>query len=618
MRKNRSFISGASCAGFALAVCFMAGSLSDALAKDKNERVLLWGDTHLHTKYSGDAYALRNWSVTPDDAYRFAKGEPVAHAFSKARMQLKTPLDFLVVTDHAEYMGVMQLVENNSEALAKTEIGKILFKNRDDGNLRKSFVMLASSLNNDKPEKGLLTKDIRQPIWDIITSSADRHNEPGAFTALIGWEWSSMPQGANLHRIIFTPDNASLAQQYLPFSSLSDNRPEGLWNWLDKTSETHNARFVAIPHNSNISLGRMFSDVKSDGTPIDAAYAEMRMKWEPVVEMVQVKGTSETHPSLSPDDPFAGFELYEKVMDFTRKIEGGTGVRGNYARDALRRGLEIEQTEGENPYKFGMIGSTDSHTGMSTAEEDNFGGKYPIDGIPSNKFDQELTPNAFGVDMNAQGLAAIWADENTRDGVYDAFRRKEVYGTSGPRIQLRFFGGWSFSDADARAADLAKIGYQKGIPMGGDLPPAPANKAPSFIIHAAKDPVGANIERIQVVKGWVDASGQSYERVYDVVLSDERVAKGAKITSPIRSTVSVEHATYTNDVGAVQLSAKWTDPDFDASQNAFYYARVLEIKTPRHSVYDAVAMQRKHPAQYDVEIQERAYSSPIWYNSANR
>ena len=618
MRKIRSFISGTSCAGFALAVCFMAGSLSDALAKDKNERVLLWGDTHLHTKYSGDAYALRNWSVTPDDAYRFAKGEPVAHAFSKARMQLKTPLDFLVVTDHAEYMGVMQLVENNSEALAKTEIGKILFKNRDDGNLRKSFVMLASSLNNDKPEKGLLTKDIRQPIWDIITSSADRHNEPGAFTALIGWEWSSMPQGANLHRIIFTPDNASLAQQYLPFSSLSDNRPEGLWNWLDKTSETHKARFVAIPHNSNISLGRMFSDVKSDGTPIDAAYAEMRMKWEPVVEMVQVKGTSETHPSLSPDDPFAGFELYEKVMDFTRKIEGGTGVRGNYARDALRRGLEIEQTEGENPYKFGMIGSTDSHTGMSTAEEDNFGGKYPIDGIPSNKFDQELTPNAFGVDMNAQGLAAIWADENTRDGVYDAFRRKEVYGTSGPRIQLRFFGGWSFSDADARAADLAKIGYQKGIPMGGDLPPAPANKAPSFIIHAAKDPVGANIERIQVVKGWVDASGQSYERVYDVVLSDERVAKGAKITSPIRSTVSVEHATYTNDVGAVQLSAKWTDPDFDASQNAFYYARVLEIKTPRHSVYDAVAMQRKHPAQYDVEIQERAYSSPIWYNSANR
>ncbi|MDA8654284.1 DUF3604 domain-containing protein [Alphaproteobacteria bacterium] len=618
MRKNRSFINGASCAGFALAVCFMAGSLSDALAKDKNERVLLWGDTHLHTKYSGDAYALRNWSVTPDDAYRFAKGEPVAHAFSKARMQLKTPLDFLVVTDHAEYMGVMQLVENNSEALAKTEIGKILFKNRDDGNLRKSFVMLASSLNNDKPEKGLLTKDIRQPIWDIITSSADRHNEPGAFTALIGWEWSSMPQGANLHRIIFTPDNASLAQQYLPFSSLSDNRPEGLWNWLDKTSETHNARFVAIPHNSNISLGRMFSDVKSDGTAIDAAYAEMRMKWEPVVEMVQVKGTSETHPSLSPDDPFAGFELYEKVMDFTRKIEGGTGVRGNYARDALRRGLEIEQTEGENPYKFGMIGSTDSHTGMSTAEEDNFGGKYPIDGIPSNKFDQELTPNAFGVDMNAQGLAAIWADENTRDGVYDAFRRKEVYGTSGPRIQLRFFGGWSFSDADARAADLAKIGYQKGIPMGGDLPPAPANKAPSFIIHAAKDPVGANIERIQVVKGWVDASGQSYERVYDVVLSDARVAKGAKITSPIRSTVSVEHATYTNDVGAVQLSAKWTDPDFDASQNAFYYARVLEIKTPRHSVYDAVAMQRKHPAKYDVEIQERAYSSPIWYNSANR
>jgi len=605
------------CAALLLGAHFLSAGFSQASAETKSNRVLLWGDTHLHTKYSGDAYALRNWSVTPDDAYRFAKGEPVAHAFSKARMQLKTPLDFLVVTDHAEYMGVMQLVENNSEELARSEIGRILLENRDKGELRKSFALLASSLNNDAPMKELLTTEIRKPIWDIITSAADRHNKPGTFTALIGWEWSSMPQGANLHRIVFTPDDAKLAGQYLPFSSLADNRPEGLWNWLDKTSAAHNARFVSIPHNSNISLGRMFSDVKSDGSPIDAAYAELRMKWEPVIEMVQVKGTSETHPKLSPEDPFAGFELYEKVMDFTRKVEGGTGVRGNYARDALRRGLEIEKTAGENPYKFGFIGATDMHTGMSSAEEDNFGGKYPIDGIPSMKFNQQLTPNAYGVDMSAQGLAAIWADENTRDGVYEAFRRKEVYGTSGPRIQLRFFGGWSFSENDAKSAAFAERGYQKGVPMGGDLPPAPNNQAPSFIIHAAKDPIGANIERIQVVKGWVDASGQSYERVYDVVLSDQRAAKGALISQPIGSTVDAEHATYTNDVGAVQLSAKWSDPDFNAAENAFYYARVLEIKTPRHSVFDAVAMQTEHPSRYPTEIQERAYSSPIWYNPSN-
>lgn len=597
-----------------MAAAIAVSSFVFAAASADEQRVLLWGDTHLHTKYSGDAYALRNRSVTPDDAYRFAKGEPVPHAFSKARLQLKTPLDFLVVTDHAEYMGVMQLVEANAAELQNTEVGRILIKNQAEGRSAHSFFMLAGSLNRDEPIKELLTNEIRQPVWNLLTDAADRHNEPGKFTALIGWEWSSLPLGANLHRIVFTPDNGKKARNFLPFSSLADNRPEGLWNWLDKTSAAHDVRFVSIPHNSNISLGRMFSDVKSDGTPIDAAYAQQRMKWEPVVEMVQVKGTSETHPQLSPDDPFADFELYEKVMNFNQKIVGNTGVRGNYIRDALRRGLEISATTGENPYKFGLIGSTDSHTGMSTAEEDNFGGKFPLDGIPANKFNQELTPNAFGVDMSAQGLAAIWADENSRDAIYDAFRRREVYATSGPRIQLRFFGGWSFNADDATRSNLAQTGYKKGVPMGGDLPPAPKTGAPSFLIHAAKDPASANLERIQVIKGWVDAQGVSYERIYDVVLSDSRTSRGSKLAPSLKSTVDVKHATYSNSVGDVQLATVWSDPDFDPTQKAFYYARALEIKTPRHSVYDAVALQEPHPENQNAEIQERAFSSPIWYS----
>ncbi len=600
-------------------VLSMVGVLGAALAvsaEAAEKRVLLWGDTHLHTKYSGDAYAMRNWSVTPDDAFRFARGEPVVHPFSKTRVQMKTPLDFLVVTDHAEYMGVMQMVETLSPELQRSEVGRLLLENRATGNDKNSFFLLAGSLNKDEPIKELLTAEIRQPIWDIITGAADRNNEPGKFTAFIGWEWSSLPEGANLHRIVFTPDNAKKARNFLPFSSLSDNRPEGLFNWLDRTSASEGVRFVAIPHNSNISRGLMFSDVMSDGAPIDSAYAAQRMKWEPVVEMTQVKGTSETHPSLSPEDPFADFELYEKVMNFNDKMVGNSGTRGNYVRDSLRRGLEIQNKIGANPYQFGMIGASDMHTGLSSVEEDNFYGKFAIDGVPENKFDRELTPNAYGVDMSAAGIAAVWAEENTRTSIYEAFRRKEVYATTGPRIQLRMFGGWSFSDGDAQSAQLADIGYSKGVPMGGDLPPAPQKGKPSFLLHASKDPQSGNLERIQMIKGWVDASGQSHERIYDVALSDGRSAKGAQLTKALDSTVDGATATYRNDIGAAQLAVRWEDPDFDPTQAAFYYARVIEIATPRHSLYDAVALQRDHSKNHPTEVRERAFSSPIWYTPA--
>ena len=585
----------------------------NSIAADPPDRVLLWGDTHLHTKYSGDAYALQNRSVTPDDAYRFAKGEPVIHPFTKTRVQLETPLDFLVVSDHAEYMGLMQIVEAKDPLLKKSKIGRTILNNIAKDQQARNFFLLANSLNVREPFEDLLTPEIRTPVWETIIDAAEKANDPGAFTALIGWEWSSLPKGSNLHRVVFTPDGGDAARKFLPFSSAVDDKPEALWAWLEEQNKTNGTRFIAIPHNSNISTGLMFDDVMSDGEAITAGYARTRMRWEPVVEMVQVKGTSETHPSLSPDDEFAGFEIYEHVMSFDGDTDRGDADPGSYVRSGLTRGLEIEQTIGANPYKFGLIGSTDSHTGLSTAEEGNFWGKYGVDGAPQLKAKQELTPGAYGIDMSAQGLAAVWADENTRDGIYEAFKRKEVYATSGPRIQLRFFGGWDYKSKDARRKKLAETAYKKGVPMGGDLTDAPEDKAPRFLVHAVYDPKSAYLDRIQIVKGWIDASGASREKIYNVAVSDKREIAEDGPVEPVGDTVNRERASYENTIGDPELATVWEDPDFDPAQRAFYYARVLEIPTPRHTLMDAVAMQTEPPGGHAEVLQERAYSSPIWY-----
>ena len=430
------------------------------------------------------------------------------------------------------------------------------------------------------------------------------------------------------------------AMKFLPYSLFDSDDPEDLWAWLGKTSKEVGTDFVAIPHNQNISKGLMFPIADSYGDPITAEYANTRMRWEPVVETTQIKGDSETHPSLSPNDEFADFETYDHAIESGEQGEvslfgdGFIGelsdedrqtleenqtrlaTAGDYSRSGLLRGLAIEERIGANPYKFGLIGSTDSHTSMSSAEEDNFWGKMALDSTPENTLDPSkvvVPPTSYGADMGAAGLAAVWAKENTREGLLAAFQRKEAYATTGPRIELRFFGSFSFRSRDAQAQDVAAVGYQKGVPMGGDLSGAESDDAPSFLIRAVKDPVGANLDRVQVVKGSLDDRGAPVEQVYDVVWAGDREADEDGRLPAIGNTVNIETAEYSNTIGTAQLAAVWTDPDFDPDKRSFYYVRVLQIPTPRHTLYDAVALGQAHPEEFPATIQERAYSSPIWY-----
>ena len=580
------------------------------------ETQLLWGDTHLHSNLSPDAYVQRNTTATPDDSFMFAKGAPVLDGLTGAKVQIETPLDFLVLTDHAEYVGIPKMIWERDEKLMATEIGQRYAQMIGDGKGTMVFFELVKTVNSNEPIAALNTEELRSTIWEESFSAAERHNEPGRFTAFIGWEWSSIPQGQNLHRIVFMPEGADVAEQFIPFSAFDSDVESEFWAWLDETSARTGANFVAIPHNGNISNGLMFSETDRAGNPIDTAYAETRMRWEPVIETTQIKGDSETHPTLSPDDVFADFETYEHLIktDDSETGDIGEARAGSYTRAGLMRGLEVEEKIGTNPFKYGMIGATDSHNGYSTAEENNFWGKFSLDAIPANKRDKELAPGAFGWDMSASGLAAVWATENTREAITEAFQRREVYGTSGPRIALRVFAGFDFEAGDAEEIDIASVGYAKGVPMGSDLAGAPADQAPSFLVHAAKDPKHAHLDRVQMVKGWVGADGAAQEQVYDIAWSDDREVGADGQLPPVGNSVDLETGLYTNDIGAAQLSTVWTDPDFNADQRAFYYVRVLQIPTPRNSTYDAIAL-KIDPAETGkpVTIQERAYSSPIWY-----
>jgi hypothetical protein len=618
----------------------LAATLVAEPASADASRQLFWGDTHLHTSYSFDAFLNGNQSADPDTAYRWAKGLPVIHPYHRARIQVETPLDFLVVADHAEYLGMLRKLylgefehEGETPAFVRT-----LREAIDAGRGVELFtgVLPAATIEpgetrnpvteDGQPNQLPIAADgelIRETAWSETTAAADRHNEPGRFTAMIGWEWSSIPNGANLHRVVMTSADGETARRFMPFASTDSMYPDDLWAWLDETTRETGAEFVAIPHNPNISKGYMYGATALDGTPYTAESARTRARWEPVSEVTQYKGDSEAHPDLSPDDPFADFETYEGYIQ-TNVQEYEASV-GDYARSALRRGLEIEARVGANPYKFGMIGATDSHSGVAAAEEDNFWGKMALDSTPETKDRFGVGRVVDGWNIGAQGLAGVWAEENTREAILAAFRRREVYATTGPRMQVRFFGGWDFGARDADAADLVERGYAKGVPMGGDLagPPPEARglgrlfgagaEAPSFLIHAAKDPKSANLDRIQVVKGWLAEDGTSRERVYDVAWSGDRTRGEDGAIAPVGNTVDLETGTWTNDIGAAELVEVWTDPDFDASQRAFYYVRVLEIPTPRHSLLDAIALQQPPSDAQPPTLQERAYSSPIWY-----
>lgn len=597
------------------------------------ERQLLWGDTHLHTTYSSDAYVNNNLNATPDNAYRYAKGMPVVHPFHGARVQIETPLDFLVVSDHAEFLGEIRNIHRNG--VDTSDLGIIdslkarvasYFLNRaiDSGDGRSLFASIlpdpdltpledatASSLQSSDLSLLPMPIEVEIDTWKTITDTADEHNEPGVFSALIGWEWSAIPAGANLHRVVISDSDAATAQRYQPFGLDDSPFPEDLWAWLEKTSAETGADFVAIPHNSNISKGVMFADTSLRGDPMTADYIARRMRWEMVAEITQIKGDSETHSQLSPEDEFADFENYPYYIQ--RKWTPYQPQSGDFIRPALKRGLQLEQQLGQNPFQFGVIGSTDAHTSLPSAEEDNFHGKLATDSIPANKqtkFNDE-GPGSSGWAMSASGLAAVWAKENTRSAILEALRRREVYATTGPRIAVQFYGGYGFTDEDLQSADIYDSATAKGVPMGGEL--SRSDSAPIFMVLAAMDPVGANLDRIQVVKGWLDSKGEQQEKVFNVAWSDGRQLQADGQLPLVGNTVNLQTGKVVNSIGMAQLSVVWQDPEFDAELPAFYYARVLQIPTARHSFLDALSLGLEHATDQPDTIQERAYTSSIWY-----
>ena len=552
-------------------------------------------------------------------------------------MQIDTPLDFLVVSDHAEMLGVMRAVHEDN--FIKEDLGWI-------GNIKRwySFWLMNRAIDSNTglqffsqflPQNPTIeghSDPVQHPdnnisdlaifgdtsktstlAWHDIVETAERHNDPGTFTSLLGWEWSSIPMGANLHRIVISPDGAEKGKQFLPYGSDQSQYPEDLWQWLDETQKQTGARFLAIPHNSNISKGYMFDDTTLRGEPITAEYARRRMQWEPVVEATQIKGDSETRSDFSPEDEFADFENYDYYIQVGLKNDYKASA-ADYIRPALKRGLSIGQQVGVNPYKFGLIGSTDAHTGLSTSEEGNFWGKMASDSTPETKERLGAKIRSNGWNMSASGIAAVWAEENTREAIYAAFKRKEVYATSGPRLRVQMFAGWDFPEGAESSESFSAIGSQFGVPMGGDLTAGDNDgKAPVFLLRAVKDPLGANLDRLQVVKGWIDSAGQQQEKVYNVAWSDDRQLDASGNLSPVGNTVDLSSGRYDNSIGQPEFSLRWTDPDFGPQQSAFYYVRVLQIPTPRNGLLDSLALELDEPPRGAKTIQERAYSSPIWY-----
>ena len=592
-----------------------------------------WGDTHLHTNLSMDAYNQGNRNLGPEQAYRFAKGETVS-SHTGMKVKLRRPLDFLVIADHAINAGVMQGLEAQDAELLTSPIAqrwaKILEKiNSVGGPDSAKSAALYEQLFYAGFKDGVAGSDrFRHSLWKGHAKLADAHNSPGKFTAFIGYEWTEVLY--YLHRVVIFKDSAEKAGQVIPFSQYDSNDPEKLWDYLSAYEKKTEGEVLAIPHNSNLSYGFMFALEDAQGTALSKSYAQTRSRWEPLLEVTQYKGDSETHPLLSPEDEFSDFEKrtsgdlaegsrpvqwrkdlflnhYASWVDKSismRQENPGAMRQFEYARSGLKLGLEQQARLGINPFKFGMIGSTDSHTSLSVTEEDNY---------------WKDTSSSKSFAMSAAGLAGVWAEENTRDSLFAAMKRKEVYATTGPRITVRFFGGWNYQAEEAFKPDLANIGYSKGVPMGGDLTHAPDNKSPQFLIRAVKDPDGANLDRVQVIKGWRDTNGELHEKIYNVALSDDRKPNWRGKVKPVGSSVDIASVSYTNTIGDPELAVVWQDPDFKQDELAFYYLRVLQIPTPRWTTYDTEFFEQKDMSKdVPVVVQERAYTSPIWYSPVER
>jgi hypothetical protein len=577
---------------------------------------VLWGDTHLHTAVSVDAGTMNR--IGQEDAFRFARGEEITTTHG-LRVKLSRPLDFLVISDHAEMYGLMPQLLSGDPVILATEVGRKWYEQLTSGDSDLVFAtameIVASLSKKDAPINN--DKAVRNS-WNTYTALADRYNEPGRFSAIIGFEYTTMG-GNNLHRNVLFRGDAAEANRLVPFSQFDSQNPEDLWKFLDKFQKDTGAEVLAIPHNGNLSNGRMFSAETFNGKPLNRELAELRASLEPIIEVTQIKGDSEAHPMLSPNDEFADYETWDKSNLNGTEAKTPEMLQYEYTREALKTGLKLQKKLGVNPFKVGMIGSTDAHTSFAAVEEENFFGKHSGVEPEPHRWEhvviQAPDPNftIMGWQQAASGYAAVWAAENTREAIFDAMMRKETYATTGSRMTVRFFGGWNFTAEDTETRLPAGVGYAKGVPMGGDLPTGPGGKSPSFLVAALKDPYSGNLDRIQIVKGWMNKDGKTEEKVYDVVWSDDRKPDTDGKLPPVGNTVNVEKATWKNTIGSPELIGVWTDPDFDAGQSAFYYTRVIEIPTPRWTAYEAVRFGVEMTPNVPMTTQERAYTSPIWY-----
>ena len=585
-----------------------------------------WGDTHLHTALSADAGLFGN-RLGLDEAYRFARGEEVVTSTGQPA-KLGRPLDWLAITDHSDAMGFATDLFAGAPAIVGTEQGARWFAALQEGGQTASDAALdlIATFAQGNLDPALVAAyypgaEAYDAVWRKTIDAAERYYEPGRFTTFIGFEWTSLVAGNNLHRNVIFRDGGDLARQVSPMVTqgpIGSNDPLDLYAWLQAYEDRTGGDVLALAHNGNLSNGLMFPvDAQYTGAAVDENYVTLRNKWEPLYEITQIKGDGETHPLLSPDDEFADFETWDAGNLDLSEAKTPDMLPREYAREALKQGLALEARLGVNPYKFGLVGSTDSHTSLSTAEEENYFGKAtsaepsPTRVVhPFTRTDKGEFP---GWSLSASGYTGVWASENTREAIWDAMARKEVYATTGPRMTVRFFGGWDFSEDDLRSRQPAFAGYEKGVPMGGDLKPA-TSPAPTFMVYALRDPVGANLDRIQIVKGWLDAEGNLREQVYDVVWSGDRQPGSDGKLPPVGNTVDVETASFQNSIGASELGTVWTDPDFDPAESAVYYARVLEIPTPRWVLHDKVRLGSDLPEEAALTLQERAYTSPIWYS----
>ncbi len=575
---------------------------------------VFWGDTHLHTSLSLDAGAFGN-TLGMDEAYKFAMGETVTSS-TGLQAKLSRTLDFLVVADHSDGMGVFPGLVNEDEFIMKTAEGKRWKKMLDEGKNTEAAIDIIQNFSQGTLSFKTNDPEMMKPVWKNVVETAEKYNKPGEFTAFIGYEWTSLIKGNNLHRVVIYRDNGDKAIKQLPFTNEDSSDPERLWDNLESYEANTGGRVLAIPHNGNLSNGMMFAETTVSGKALDKAYAERRAMWEPLYETTQIKGDAESHPFLSPNDEFADYENWDKTnLDYSQ-VKTKDMLPYEYSRSALKLGLKFKNELGTNPYKFGLIGSTDSHTSLATADDNLFFGKAanaePSDHRWNHVFMESPNGKILTWETLASGYAAVWAHENTRESLWDAMKRKETYATTGSRMKVRFFGGSIFTK-DQLDGDFVKIGYENGVPMGGDLM-LNENEVPTFMVHALMDPEGGSLDRIQIVKGWANKDGSLNEKIYDVIWSgDRKIDANGKVPS-VGNSVNIENATWDNSIGATELKSVWKDPDFDPALEAFYYVRVIEIPTPRWTLYDKLRYGAKLSADVPLTNTERAYTSPIWYS----